>query len=443
MLALLVFACLQKTMHSVTTKQGLMDGSVPHWVQRTSAPACVAFIFGIFQGIAMSSPVSGSQGVSRRWVNLAGLSAAAVVGLPTIARAQAGTGVSATEVRLGQTAALTGPLSFANLQANTAANAYFSEVNKRGGVAGRKISLTSLDDQFDPAKALANFKQLQTDNGGVLAMFGVGGTPANLAIQPLVEEGKLINFAPYSGFDGLRKPGTLHTFHIRAAYGQEFAKMAAYCNTSGLKDVTVLYSDNAFGKGSLQYFEGIAAKVGVKVKGRVMMPDKVDDLGTITKALAAAGGQAIIGVVASSSALAWAKSELPKLGVPYLTISLLGNELSVKFLGDSAFGIVVAQTVPYPRSKKYPISGELNALGPKYGIPEPGFTAMEGYIAARVMVEALTRAGKNLSRQSLEAALTSAKFDLKGFVVDFTGGNRSGSSFVELSQVNREGRFVQ
>lgn len=387
----------------------------------------------------MSAPVS----LSRRWVSLAGVHAAAALALPSIARAQAGTGVSATEIRLGQTAALSGGLSLANLQANTAANAYFSEVNKRGGVAGRKITLTSLDDQFDPTKALANFKQLQTENGGVLSFFGVGGTPVNLALQPLIQEGKLINFAPYSGFDGLRTPANTQTFHIRAAYGQEFAKMAAYCNTSGLKEVTVLYSDNAFGKGSLQYFEGIAAKVGVKVKGKVMMGDKLEDPTSITKALAAAGGQAIIGLIASSPALTWAKSELPKLGVPYLTISLLGNELSVKFLGDSAFGIVVAQTVPYPRSKKYPISGELNELGPKYGIAEPGFTAMEGYIAARVMVEALTRAGKNLSRQSLEAGLTSAKFDLKGYVVDFTGGKRAGSSFVELSQVNREGRFVQ
>jgi branched-chain amino acid transport system substrate-binding protein len=85
----------------------------------------------------------------------------------------------------------------------------------------------------------------------------------------------------------------------------------------------------------------------------------------------------------------------------------------------------------------------MSATYTKAGLTEPGFSAMEGYIAARVMVEALTRAGKNLSSKSLETALGSARFDLKGYVVDFTGGSRSGSSFVELSQVNLDGRFVQ
>lgn len=369
--------------------------------------------------------------------------AAASLGLPQLSRAQASPGVTATEIRLGQTAALTGPLSFANLQANTAANGYFAQVNQKGGIAGRKITLTSLDDGYDAAKAVANFKQLQTDKGGIISLFGVGGTPSNMALQPMVEAAKMVNFAPYSGFDGLRNPDFKHIFHTRASYNEEFAKIAAYCATSGLKDVTMLYSDNAFGKGSLAVFEALAAKSGLRLKGKVAMADKVDDLGSVTKAIAAIGSQAVVGAITSTSSLAWAKSELPKLGVPYMTISLLGNELSIKFIGPAAAGIVVAQTVPYPRSKKYPVAYDLSTLAPTIGIPEPGFTAMEGYIAARVMVEALTRAGKNLTPQSLIASLTSAKFDLKGYVVDFTGGRRSGSSFVELSQVSREGRFIQ
>jgi branched-chain amino acid transport system substrate-binding protein len=379
--------------------------------------------------------------VSRR--SVAQAAALAGIGISGQALGQNTAGVSATEVRLGQTAALTGPLSFANLQANLAANAFFNDVNQRGGVAGRKITLVSLDDQYDAAKAVANFKQLQTEGGGILSLFGVGGTPSNMALQPMVEEAGLVNFAPYSGFDGLRNPQFKHIFHIRATYGQELAKIAAYCATSGLKNVTVVYSDNAFGKGGLAGFEAIAAKLGVTVKGKVMMADKLDDVTSITKAIAATGAQAVLGMNSAAAGLSWAKSELGKLGVPYMTISLLGNEQTVKAIGPASKGIIVAQSVPYPRSRKYPLSNEMTALATKAGITEPGFTAMEGYIAARVMVDALTRAGKNLSPKTLEAALGSAKFDLKGYVVDFTGGSRSGSSFVELSQVNLDGRFVQ
>jgi branched-chain amino acid transport system substrate-binding protein len=379
--------------------------------------------------------------VSRR--SMVQAAALAGIGIAGQALGQSTAGVTNTEVRLGQTAALTGPLSFANVQANLAANAFFNDVNQRGGVAGRKITLVSLDDQYDSAKALANFKQLQTEGGGILSLFGVGGAPSNMAVQPLAEEAGLISFAPFSGFDGLRNPKFKNMYHIRATYGQELAKIAAYCATSGLKNVTVLYSDNAFGKGALAGFEAVAAKLGVIVKGKVMMADKVDDVTSITKAIAATSPQAVLGVNSAAAGFSWAKSELGKLGVPYMTISLLGNEQTVKVLGPASKGLIVAQTVPYPRSRKYPLSNEMTAVATKAGFAEPGFSAMEGYIAARVMVEALTRAGKNLSTKTLEAALGSAKFDLKGYVVDFTGGSRSGSSFVELSQVNLDGRFVQ
>ncbi len=388
--------------------------------------------------MAPDTPISQ---ISRR--SLVQVSALAGIGISGQALGQGVAGVTATEVRLGQTAALTGPLSFANLQANLSANAFFNDVNQRGGVAGRKITLVSLDDQYDAAKAVANFKQLQSEGGGILSLFGVGGTPSNMALQPLVEEAGLVSFAPYSGFDGLRNPQFKHLYHIRATYGQELTKIAAYCATSGLKNVTVLYSDNAFGKGALAGFEAIAAKLGVTVKGKVMMPDKLDDVTSITKAIAATGAQAVLGVNSAAAGLSWAKTELGKLGVPYMTISLLGNEQTVKALGPASKGLIVAQSVPYPRSRKFPLSNEMTAMATKAGITEPGFAAMEGYIAARVMVEALTRAGKNLSPKTLEAALGSAKFDLKGYVVDFTGGSRSGSSFVELSQVNLDGRFVQ
>jgi branched-chain amino acid transport system substrate-binding protein len=379
--------------------------------------------------------------VSRR--SLVQVAALAGIGISGQASGQGVAGVTATEIRLGQTGALTGPLSFVNTQANLAANAYFNDVNQRGGVAGRKITLVSLDDQYDAAKAVANYKQLQNENGGILCLFGVGGTPSNLAVQPLVEEAGSISFAPYSGFDGLRNPQFKRLYHIRATYGQELAKIAAYCATSGLKNITVLHSDNAFGKGGLAGFEAIAGKLGVTVKGKVTMADKLDDVTSITKAIAASGPQAVVGINSSAAAFNWAKTELGKLGVPYMTISFLGNEQTVKALGPASKGLIVAQTVPYPRSRKYPLSNDMTAMATKAGIAEPGFAAMEGYIAARVMVEALTRAGKNLNPKTLEAALGSAKFDLKGYVVDFTGGSRSGSSFVELSQVNLDGRFVQ
>jgi branched-chain amino acid transport system substrate-binding protein len=373
------------------------------------------------------------------------LATASLVLAPAFVRAQ-GTGVSSDTIRIGQTAALTGNLSFANLAANMAAKAYLSEVNAKGGVGGKKIELVSIDDMYDAARAGANAKQLLSENGGVLAMWGVGGTPANLAIQPALEEARVPSIAPFSGFDGLRKPEFKHLFHIRASYAQELAKMAEYCKTSGLNNIAVLYSDNAFGKGGLAMFEAAAKKSGVTLKGAVVMADKLESESALTTQIKALGANAVLGITSAVAGLSWAKNEIPKLGVPYLTISLLANEVTVKAMGRASMGIIVAQTVPYPQNGKYPVSKELQGVMTRTKVAPPeslGFAAMEGYIGMRVLVEALQRAGRNITRDGLVNALGSRQFDLKGYTVDFTGGKRAGSSFVELSQVTAEGRFVQ
>jgi branched-chain amino acid transport system substrate-binding protein len=128
--------------------------------------------------------------------------------------------------------------------------------------------------------------------------------------------------------------------------------------------------------------------------------------------------------------------------VPYVTLSLLGSESTVKAIGEAANGIVVAQAVPYFGSRKYPISNAYTALMQKAKVTNLGFAGMEGYIAAQVAVEALQRAGKGLTREGFIAALSGRKFDLKGYVVDFTGGKRSGSSFVELGLVQSGGKYA-
>jgi branched-chain amino acid transport system substrate-binding protein len=329
------------------------------------------------------------------------------------------------------------------LQSNAAAKAVFDEVNAKGGIHGRKIVLESIDDGYDPAKAIENFKKLTAPENAVFGLFAIGGTPANIALQAQIEEARIPHVAPLSGIDLLRKPEQRMTFHIRASYGQELAKLAEYLATSGKRDVAVLHSDNSFGKGGLALFEAVSAPFAIKIVGKVVMPDKVESLGALTQALKDTGAKAVLGITSSQSALTWAKSEIPRLGMPYATISLLGNEGTIKAMGEAATGIIVSQTFPYPYSSKYPVSNAYSALMKKAGVTPLGFSGMEGYVAARIVVEALRRTGKNLTREGYIAALSGRKFDLNGYVVDFTGGKRVGSSFVELSLVQSNGRFAQ
>jgi len=72
-----------------------------------------------------------------------------------------------------------------------------------------------------------------------------------------------------------------------------------------------------------------------------------------------------------------------------------------------------------------------------------GYYSFEGYVSALVMLDALKRCGKDLSRARLHAALRGTRLRIAGMEVDFTTGQHTGSRFVELVQVTLHGRFVR
>ena len=374
-----------------------------------------------------------------------GVSLAGCLGAPA-ARAQP---VAKDSVKLGQTAALTGALSYANVQLNAASRAVFDEVNGKGGVHGRKITLTSIDDQFDAKRALENYQRLVNEEK-VFAFYGIGGTPSNMAIAPLLEEAKIPHLAPISGSDALHNPKFRHTFHIRASYGQELDKVVEQLVTTGLTKIAVLYSKNSFGEAGLALTQMVAKKRGAELTVAIELPEivsgKAEDMAPFLDRLAKSGANAIVGFSASQSSLAFFKAYMVSTGpgrLPWHTISLLANEATLKLAGPVAKGLVVSQVVPYPFSNKSIVAREYLALMKRAGVSDIGFAGMEGYIAARVMVEALERAGKDLTREKFIAALESMKpFDLKGYSVSFAN-SRSGSAFVELSIVTGDLRYLQ
>ena len=68
---------------------------------------------------------------------------------------------------------------------------------------------------------------------------------------------------------------------------------------------------------------------------------------------------------------------------------------------------------------------------------------MEGYLSARIMTEALKRAGHNPTRESLVGAFESMRLDFGGFKVGFTPSSRTGSEFVDLTMISRDGKFIR
>src|SRR5260221_179582 len=122
------------------------------------------------------------------------MTATAAIALSTIGAVSAaekkyGPGVSDSEIKLGQTVPYSGPASAFSSYGRLMAG-YFEMINASGGINGRKVRLISLDNAFNPPKALEQTRKLVEDDG-VLADVGTVGTTPNVAIQKYLNGAKV------------------------------------------------------------------------------------------------------------------------------------------------------------------------------------------------------------------------------------------------------------
>jgi branched-chain amino acid transport system substrate-binding protein len=125
-------------------------------------------------------------------------------------------------------------------------------------------------------------------------------------------------------------------------------------------------------------------------------------------------------------------------------VSFVGSKALADALKDEGHGVAISQVVPFPWSPSVSIVKEYQEVMTKAGNTEFNFSSLEGYIVGKVTVEGLKRAGKELTREKLVSALESMnKVDIGDFVVSFSPSNHSGSKFVDLTMIGREGKFLK
>ena len=138
-----------------------------------------------------------------RLVAMGALVVLSIVSTSAIAQPKYGPGTSATEIKVGQTIAYSGPAS-AYGQLGKVEDAYFKWLNAKGGINGRKITFISLDDGYSPPKAVENARKL-VESDQVAVVFNVLGTPLNTAIRPYMNQKKV----PHSSSPPAPRPSTI------------------------------------------------------------------------------------------------------------------------------------------------------------------------------------------------------------------------------------------
>jgi len=325
------------------------------------------------------------------------------------------------------------------------AQAAFAAANTRGGVNGRKIELVTLDDGYEIPRSLANIDKFLADPT-CFALFNCMGTPMVGAMMPKVIESGIPFFAPFTGGQVSHVAGARNVFNIRASYADEAEKAVQHLATLGIKRIGIAWQNNAFGKEVLAGVQRAVAAAKLPSPQAATVENDASDAAAAARTLSEGNPEAVLLGLAGKPALEFAKAFHPlRRGVTMYALSVLGTSANIRALGDNARGMAISQVVPLPGNAVVPVVRDFQQAWKAIGATaEPSHLALEGYINARVFLEALQRTGRNPTRTAfIDATWTLRKLDLGGFDINATAPENSASHFVELTLVGPGGRFIR
>jgi branched-chain amino acid transport system substrate-binding protein len=333
-------------------------------------------------------------------------------------------GVTEGEIKIGMVNVQSGPASGLGKGMRAGAEAVFKDVNAKGGVHGRKISLVVGDDGYEPNKAVdETLKMIEQEK--VFSLFGYVGTPTANAVIPIVKEMDLPLVGLFSGAMTLRAPVTKQIFNVRASYDDEAEALVAHFIEKRAKSVAVFYQDDGFGLAVLSGTEKALKKRSMNVLAKGTFQRNTIAIKSGLAAMLDAKPDAVVMVGPYTPLAAFIKeARTAGLKAQLATVSFVGTDNLVAEVGKDGDGVVISQVVPFTDDNDMPIQRECREIVSKHANEKLGFVNFEGCITTRVMLAALQQAGNVPTRQALVDTLNGIKgVDVGGLQVALTADN--------------------
>jgi ABC-type branched-subunit amino acid transport system substrate-binding protein len=358
--------------------------------------------------------------------------------------AAAETGVTSDKIVLGEAAVFSGPAAQLGIQMRNGIQAYFNAVNEKGGVFGRRLQLVTEDDKYEAKDAPVASRKL-IEEQKVFALLGYVGTPTGVQHLPVTTAAKVPLVGMFTGAEVLRVPMNRYVFHVRASYYDETEKIVEQVLSTGGKKIAVFYQDDAYGQAGLKGVELAMTKRSLKIDALGTVERNTIKVEDAVKKINAVQPDAVVMISAYTSCAEFIK-QMKKAGsaATFYNVSFVGSTSLASALGPEGSGVAISQVVPFPWGTAVPVVKEYQAAASKAGFTDFNFGAMEGFLVAKVMVEGLRRAGRNLTREGFVDAMEKMNdVDVGGFFVSYSPKSHTGSKFVDLTIIGRDGKFLR
>lgn len=347
----------------------------------------------------------------------------------------------ADAILIGQSAGLSGGQAKYSEDLKSGIEAYFAATNRNGGVAGKTLKLVSVDDKGKKDQVLENTKKL-VDKDKVFALIGYTSGAGVEASLEYLANAQVPMLAPATGNMGIRAKANRYVFHTRAGYDEEMNRVVIDLAGTAIKKIGIAYLGDV---GPANPAAMKAALAAHKLTPVVELPldRNATDFSEPVKKIVAANPQVML-FISNAKPLAIMMRELKAAGWRgrVVTSSFSGTGV-IDDLKQDAHGLIMTQVLPaYWRTQVKLVKDYQEHLKAYKADAKPNYTSLEGYVAARVLVEGLRRAGGAGSRERFVEALEGLrKFDLGGYEISFSEKSRDGSRFVDTGVVSSDGQI--
>jgi branched-chain amino acid transport system substrate-binding protein len=341
---------------------------------------------------------------------------AALVSTPVRAQKAYGPGASDSEIRLGQSTPLSGPASAFGAGAGRAVVGWFEMINEQGGINGRKINFTQLDNAYSAPKAVEQSRKLIEDVG-ILAEVGTIGTVPNVAIQKYLNSKQVPQLFITAGGRRFNDPKTFPwTVPLYPDFETEGRVIAKYIlNAKPDAKIGVLFQNDDFGR---DYVKGLRAGLGPKASQIVAEASYELAEPTIDSQIVQLKASGVDTLIEQSSAKAAAQSIRKVHELNWNPLHVIGGstasvETVLKPAGlDASKGLVTTQFLKQPGDPAWADDDEMKAYKSflkKYApsANPDDYSVLVAYMNVNALTAVLKRCGDELTRENLIRQATS------------------------------------
>lgn len=303
--------------------------------------------------------------------------------------------VSDSGILVGISLPLTGHASYLGLGIVTGMNAYFRHVNSQGGIHGRKIKCVAYDDDYNPPLMISNVRRM-IDKDRVFALIGLVGTPTTLTVVEQCEKQRIPLLFPFTGAFELRQPIKNYVLNLRPSYWDEGAAAVDYFLKQGKRRIAVFYQNDAYGFNGRDGVERRLIKYDLGLAGEASYIRGESDVVSQVQEIKKSNPDVVvmIGTADPCSAFILEAVRQGMKDVLFSNVSFVGGHELAKRLPDCKATVFVTQVFPSVSDTSLPAVREYRQLMQTFfPATEPDQVSLEGFLNAKLFVEALKRNG--------------------------------------------------